>query len=135
MAAFDVSLEESSRVSGRRTGEPLPVTLPSCGAILAAMSLVIVRAGSFAVPSVIGMPGQIYVLATHIYRIIATGYATDYGMARRWDERPGRLHHAHRFVPAPDAGRRKVRDRLQQGYRPSVIDLKGPGTRSSASSP
>ena len=57
----------------------LPVLRP---AILAAATLVIVRSlASFAVPSVIGMPGRIYVLATHIYRVVATGYATDYGMA------------------------------------------------------
>ena len=30
-------------------------------------------------------------------------------------ERPGRLHHAHLPLPAPDPGRRKIRDRLQQG--------------------
>ena len=84
MSAFDVSLEESSRVCGASNLRTLVrVTLPVLRpAILAAMTLVIVRSmASFAVPSVIGMPGQIYVLATHIYRIIATGYAADYGMA------------------------------------------------------
>ena len=84
MAAFDVTLEESSKVSGASnlrtlTRVTLPVLRP---AILASFILVIVRSlASFAVPSIIGMPGRIYVLATHIYRIIATGFAADFGMA------------------------------------------------------
>ena len=84
MSAFDISLEESSKVCGASNLRTLAkVTLPVLRpAILAAATLVIVRSlASFAVPSVIGMPGRIYVLATHIYRIVATGYATDYGMA------------------------------------------------------
>ncbi|MCK9388921.1 MAG: ABC transporter permease subunit, partial [Sulfuritalea sp.] len=36
---------------------------------------------SFAVPSVIGMPGRVHVLATYLYEMIATGFATDYGKA------------------------------------------------------
>ncbi|MGB7971856.1 MAG: iron ABC transporter permease, partial [Candidatus Deferrimicrobiaceae bacterium] len=84
MSAFDVSLEESSKVCGASplrtlTRVTLPVLRP---AILASVILVIVRCiASFAVPSVIGMPGRIYVLATHIYRIISTGFAADYGKA------------------------------------------------------
>jgi iron(III) transport system permease protein len=51
-------------------------------AILASVTLVAIRSlESFAVPSVLGMPGRIYLLSTHIYRIIATGFAADYGMA------------------------------------------------------
>lgn len=78
MYSFDVSLEESSRVCGASNLRTLfKITLPVLRpAILAAATLVIVRSmASFAVPSVIGMPGRIYVLATHIYRVIATGYA------------------------------------------------------------
>jgi len=30
---------------------------------------------------IFGMPGRIYVLSTHIYQIIATGFVADYGMA------------------------------------------------------
>ncbi len=84
MSSFDASLEESSRVSGASSLETLrKVTLPILRpAILSSFCLVIVRSlAAFAVPSMIGMPGRIYVLATHIYRIIAIGYATDYGMA------------------------------------------------------
>lgn len=84
MSSFDASLEESSRVSGASNLETLrKVTLPILRpAILASFSLVIVRSlAAFAVPSMIGMPGRIYVLATHIYRIIAIGFAADYGMA------------------------------------------------------
>jgi iron(III) transport system permease protein len=59
MSAFDVSLEESSKVCGASalrtlTRVTLPVLRP---AILASVILVIVRClASFAVPSVIGMP-------------------------------------------------------------------------------
>jgi len=43
---------------------------------------VVVRSlASFAVPSVIGMPGRIYVLSTHIYRNISSGFAADFGKA------------------------------------------------------
>ena len=84
MGSFDVSLEESSQVCGASPLRTLSrVTLPVLRpAILASVILVIVRCiASFAVPSVIGMPGRRYVLATHIYRIISTGFAADYGKA------------------------------------------------------
>ena len=84
MASFDVALEESSRVFGAGTLRTLfRVTLPVLRpAILAAFILGIVRSlASFAVPSVIGMPGRVQVLATHLYEMIATGFATDYGKA------------------------------------------------------
>ena len=84
MASFDVALEESSRVCGAGTARTLArVTLPVLRpAILAAFILGLVRSlASFAVPSVIGMPGRVPVLATHLYEMIATGFATDYGKA------------------------------------------------------
>ena len=84
MASFDVALEESSRVCGAGTMRTFArVTLPVLRpAILAAFILGLVRSlASFAVPSVIGMPGRVPVLATHLYEMIATGFATDYGKA------------------------------------------------------
>ena len=84
MASFDVTLEESSRVCGAGSTRTLfkivlPVLRP---AILAAFILCIIRClASFAVPSAIGMPGRIYVLATHLYRMVSTGFAADYGKA------------------------------------------------------
>jgi len=84
MASFDVALEESSRVCGAGTWRTLVrVTLPVLRpAILAAFTLGVVRSmASFAVPSMIGMPGRVQVLATHLYEMIATGFATDYGKA------------------------------------------------------
>jgi len=84
MASFDVALEESSRVCGAGNWRTLVrVTLPVLRpAILAAFILGLVRSlASFAVPSVIGMPGRVHVLATHLYEMIATGFATDYGKA------------------------------------------------------
>jgi len=84
MASFDVALEESSRVCGAGTLRTLArVTLPVLRpAILAAFILGLVRSlASFAVPSIVGMPGRVQVLATHLYEMIATGFATDYGKA------------------------------------------------------
>jgi iron(III) transport system permease protein len=84
MASFDVALEESSRVFGANPLRTLVrVTLPILRpAILAAFVLGVVRSlASFAVPSVLGMPGRVNVLATHLYEMIALGFATDYGKA------------------------------------------------------
>jgi iron(III) transport system permease protein len=84
MASFDVALEESSRVFGASPWRTLVrVTLPILRpAILAAFVLGVVRSlASFAVPSVLGMPGRVNVLATHLYEMIALGFATDYGKA------------------------------------------------------
>lgn len=84
MGSFDVTLEESSRVAGAGSWRTLfRVTLPVLRpAILAAFILGVVRSlASFAVPQVIGIPGRVHVLATHLYEMIATGFATDYGKA------------------------------------------------------
>ena len=84
MASFDVSLEESSKVFGGGNVKTLfKITLPVLRpAILAAFILCMVRClASFAVPSVLGMPGRVYVLATYIYRTINTGFIADYGKA------------------------------------------------------
>ncbi len=84
LSSFDVSLEESSRVCGSSNLQTLRrITLPVLRpALLASITLVAIRSlESFAVPSALGMPGRIYLLSTHIYRIIATGFAADYGMA------------------------------------------------------
>lgn len=84
MASFDPSKEEASWVSGASSWYTLrKVTLPILKpALLASFTLVLVRSlAAFAVPATIGMPGQVYVLSTYIYRIVAVGYATDYGKA------------------------------------------------------
>ena len=129
MSAFDVSLEESSRVCGASnlrtlTRITLPVLRP---AILAAATLVIVRSlASFAVPSVIGMPGRIYVLSTHIYRVVATGYATDYGLAAAIGMSALAASITLIFVyrRLTQEGEKYVTV-SSRGYRPTVIDLKG----------
>ena len=129
MSAFDVALEESSRVCGASNWRTLRrVTLPVLRpAILAALTLVIVRSlASFAVPSVIGMPGRIYVLATHIYSIIATGYAADYGMAAAVG-----MSALAASITLIVLYRRLTREGEKyvtvssRGYRPSIVDLKG----------
>ncbi|HNT57924.1 MAG TPA: iron ABC transporter permease, partial [Syntrophales bacterium] len=128
MAAFDVSLEESSRVCGASNVRTLArVTLPILRpAILAALTLVIVRSlASFAVPSIIGMPGRIYVLATHIYRIIATGFAADYGLAAAVGMSALAtsivLVYVYRHFTAEGE---KFVTISSRGFRPAVINLK-----------
>lgn len=128
MAAFDVSLEESSKVCGASNLRTLiKVTLPVLRpAILASIILVIIRSlASFAVPSVIGMPGRIYVLATHIYRIIATGFAADYGMAAAVGMSAMvtsiGLIYLYRHLTAESEKYVTISSR---GYKPSKIDLK-----------
>ena len=128
MSAFDVSLEESSKVCGASnlrtlTKVTLPVLRP---AILAAMTLVIVRSlASFAVPSVIGMPGRIYVLATHIYRVVATGFATDYGLAAAvgMSALVASITLIFLYRHLTREGEKYVTI-SSRGYRPTVIDLK-----------
>jgi iron(III) transport system permease protein len=129
MSAFDVSLEESSRVCGASNLRTLMrVTLPVLRpAILAAATLVIVRSiASFAVPSVIGMPGRIYVLATHIYRVVATGYATDYGLAAAvgMSALAASITLIFLYRHLTREGEKYVTI-SSRGYRPSIIDLKG----------
>ncbi len=129
MSAFDVSLEESSKVCGASNLRTLfRVTLPVLRpAILAALTLVIVRSlASFAVPSVIGMPGRIYVLATHIYRIVATGYATDYGLAAAvgMSALAAAIVLILLYRHLTRQGEKYVTV-SSRGYRPTVIDLKG----------
>lgn len=129
MGAFDVSLEESSKVCGASalrtlTRVTLPVLRP---AILASVILVIVRClASFAVPSVIGMPGRIYVLATHIYRIISTGFAADYGKAAAVGMSALAasivLIYLYRYLTS-EVGRYVTIS--TRGFKPSLIDLKG----------
>ena len=129
MSAFDVSLEESSKVCGASNLRTLMrVTLPVLRpAILASGILVVVRSlASFAVPSVIGMPGRIYVLATHIYRIISTGFAADYGKAAAVGmsalAASVTLIYIYRFLTAESG---KFVTISSRGFKPAVIDLKG----------
>lgn len=127
MAAFDVSLEESSKVSGASNLRTLArVTLPVLRpAILASFILVIVRSlASFAVPSIIGMPGRIYVLSTHIYRIIATGFAADFGMAAAVGmsalAASITLIYLYRYLTSESEKYVTISSR---GYRPTLVEL------------
>ncbi len=129
MASFDVALEESSRVFGAGTWRTLiRVTLPVLRpAILAAFILGVVRSlASFAVPSVIGMPGRVRVLATHLYQMIATGFATDYGKAAAVGMSVLATSITLIFIyRALTAESEKYVTIAGRGYRPAVIELKG----------
>ena len=128
MSSFDVSLEESSKVCGSSqfrtlTRITLPVLRP---AILASMTLVAIRSiESFAVPSTLGMPGRIYLLSTHIYRVIATGFAADYGMAAAVGmsalSASITLIILYRYLTRESEKYVTISSR---GYRPALIDLR-----------
>ena len=129
MESFDIALEESSKVCGGTTMRTLlRVTLPVLRpAILAAFILSIVRSlASFAVPSVIGMPGRIFVLATHIYQSIATGFAADFGKAAAIGmsvlATSITLIYVYRYLTSESEKYVTISSR---GYRPAVIELKG----------
>ncbi len=129
MSAFDVSLEESSRVCGASHLKTLfRITLPVLRpAILSSIILVMVRSlASFAVPSVIGMPGRIYVYASHIYRIVATGFAPDYGKAAAVGMSAMAasilLIYIYRHLTGESERFVTISSR---GFKPTVIDLKG----------
>ena len=128
MSSFDVSLEESSKVCGSSDLQTLfKITLPVLRpAILASITLVAIRSlESFAVPSVLGMPGRIYLLSTHIYRIIATGFAADYGMAAAVGMSPlaasVTLILLYRHLTSESERYVTISGR---GYRPALIDLR-----------
>jgi iron(III) transport system permease protein len=128
MSSFDVSLEESSKVCGSSNLRTLfKITLPVLRpAILASVTLVAIRSlESFAVPSALGMPGRIYLLSTHIYRIIATGFAADYGMAAAVGmsalAASITLIVLYRHLTSE---REKYVTISARGYRPSLIELR-----------
>ena len=128
MRSFDVALEESSKVCGASNLRTLiRVTLPVLRpAILAAAILVVVRSlASFAVPSVIGMPGRIYVLSTHIYRVISTGFSADYGKAAAIGmsalAASITLIYLYRYLTAESGRYVTISSR---GFKPTLIDLK-----------
>ena len=128
MGAFDVALEESSKVCGASNLRTLMrVTLPVLRpAILASAILVVVRSlASFAVPSVIGIPGRIYVLSTYIYRIISTGFAADYGKAAAVGmsalAASITLIYLYRYLTAESSRFVTIAGR---GFKPALIELK-----------
>lgn len=129
MASFDITLEESSKVCGGSTLRTLfRVTLPVLRpAILAAFILSLVRSlASFAVPSVVGMPGRIQVLATHIYQSIASGFAADFGKAAAIGmsvlATSITLIYVYRYLTSESE---KFVTISSRGYKPTVIELKG----------
>src|SRR5690606_19783107 len=128
MGAFDVSLEESSRVSGAGTWTTLRrITLPILRpAILAAFTLCVVRAlASYAVPRALGTPGRVDVLATYLYEMISTGFAPDYGQAAALGmsvlSASILLIVLYRALTAEGSRFVTISSR---GFKPAVIDLK-----------
>jgi iron(III) transport system permease protein len=75
---------------------------------------------------VLGNPGRIYVLATHIYQIVATGFAPDYGVAAAVGMTvlvfSIALIYGYRHLTAESERFVTISSR---GYRPTTIDLKG----------
>lgn len=128
LASFDVSLEESSRVSGAGVWRTLRrVTLPVLRpAILAAFILSVVRVlASYAIPRVLGTPGRVDVLATYLYEMVSTGFAPDYGQAAALGmsvlSASIVLIVVYRALTAESERFVTISAR---GFKPSVIDLK-----------
>lgn len=128
MRSFDIALEESSKVCGASDLRTLmKVTLPVLRpAILASVILVIVRSlASFAVPSVLGMPGRIYVLATHIYASVSTGFMADYGKAAALGMSALvasiTLIYLYRYLTSESG---KFVTISSRGFKPTLIELK-----------
>ena len=84
MSSFNSSMEEASWTSGASRARTLRrIVLPMLRpALLAAVILVIIRAlSAFAIPSVLGLPGQVEVMTTYIYRLVTVGFLPDFGKA------------------------------------------------------
>lgn len=128
MGSFDASLEESSRVFKSGPVKTLMrITLPILRpAIMAAFILCIVRAlASFGVPSVLGMPGRVYVLSTFIYRVITVSLIADYGKAAAIGMSilvisVGLIYVYRYFTRASD----KFVTVSSRGFKPSVVQLR-----------
>lgn len=127
MASFDVSLEESSRVSGAGVWRTLlRVTLPVLRpAILAAFVLCVVSSlAAYAIPEILGTPGRVYVLATYLYEMISTGFAPDYGQAAALGTSVlGASIGLVVLYRALTAEGEKFVTVSGRGYKPSIIDL------------
>jgi iron(III) transport system permease protein len=128
MRSFDIALEESSKVCGASNLRTLiQITLPVLRpAILASIILVIVRSlASFAVPSVLGMPGRIYVLATHIYASVSTGFSADYGKAAALGmsvlAASITLIYLYRYLTSESG---KFVTISSRGFKPTLVELK-----------
>jgi iron(III) transport system permease protein len=86
MAAFramDPSLEESAVMSGARLSTvlrriTLPLVVPAIAA--AALLLMVASIASFETPAVLGIPGDIWVFTSRIYRVLGQ-FPVDYGQA------------------------------------------------------
>jgi iron(III) transport system permease protein len=77
------------------------------------------------VPSVIGMRGRIYVLATHLYRMISTGFSADYGKAAAVGVSVLAMSiiliYVYRYFTSASEKFVTISGR---GYKPAVIELK-----------
>ena len=127
MYSFDTALEEASRVSGASNLYTLRrVTLPILKpAFLATFTLAIIRSlAAFAVPSMVGMPGRITVLTTHIHRIISVGWSPDYGKAAAIGlvvlAISVALVYVYRYLISESSQFVTV---TGKGYRPSIVQL------------
>lgn len=127
MYSFDTTLEEASWVSGASNLYTLRrITLPILRpAFLATFTLAIIRSlASFAVPSMVGLPGRIHVLTTHVYRIISIGWSPDYGRAAAIGlivlVAAIILVYLYRYLIAESSQYVTV---TGKGYRPTVVEL------------
>ncbi len=127
LQSIDPSFEEAAAVSGaKRTRVIFTVTLPlvSYAILSGALLTFILAVGLFGVPAVIGMPAQIYVLATKIFQLLEF-YPSNYQVAAALSVMLMALTVAAVWLQRYVVSRRAHTSITGKGYRPRPMPLGG----------
>ena len=125
LQSIDPSFEEAAAVSGaKRARVVFTVTLPlvSYAILSGALLTFILAVGLFGVPAVIGMPAQIYVLATKIFQLLEF-YPSNYQVAAALSVMLMGLTIAAIWLQRYLVGRRSHTSITGKGYRPRPMPL------------
>lgn len=125
LQSIDPSFEEAAAVSGaKRLRVFFTVTLPlvSYAVLSGALLTFILAVGLFGVPAVIGMPAQIYVLATKIFQLLEF-YPSNYQVAAALSAMLMILTVAAIWLQRYIVGRRSHISITGKGYRPRPMPL------------
>ena len=125
LQSIDPSFEEAAAVSGaKRARVVFTVTLPlvSYAILSGALLTFILAVGLFGVPAVIGMPAQIYVLATKIFQLLEF-YPSNYQVAAALSVMLMAVTIAAIWLQRYIVGRRAHTSITGKGYRPRPMPL------------
>ena len=125
LQSIDPSFEEAAAMSGaKRARVVFTVTLPlvSYAILSGALLTFILAVGLFGVPAVIGMPAQIYVLATKIFQLLAF-YPSNYQVAAALSVLLMALTIAAVWLQRYIVGRRTHTSITGKAYRPRPMPL------------